>query len=95
MSGLERSFVSTATGAQRHRAVAMLRTSEQSTFDFRRAGIMQSGTRIFELRALGYVIPTVARRNMYDAEGALHRRVAVYALVSEPPSGTVDTGAEA
>lgn len=81
-------FISTATEAQRTRAVVMLRSGGKSTFDFRRAGIMQSSTRIFELRALGYDIRTVDRRDMYDAEGALHRRVAVYALFSEPPGAT-------
>jgi hypothetical protein len=61
----------------------MLRTGEKSTFDFRRAGIMQSSTRIFELRALGFDIRTVARRDMFDTEGLRHLRVAVYALCGE------------
>ena len=78
------SFVSTGTEAQRQRALAMLRQGERSTFDFRRAGIMQSSTRIFELREQGCDIRTVARRDMYDPEGVLHRRVAVYALFAEP-----------
>jgi hypothetical protein len=82
----------TETGAQRMRALAMLRTGEKSTFDFRRAGIMQSSTRIFELRALGYVIRTADRRDMYDAEGVRHRGVAVYALDSEPPPREQETG---
>ena len=77
-------LVSTETSAQRVRALQMLRKDERSTFDFRRAGIMQSGTRIFELRAMGYDIRTVARRDMYDSEGTLHRRVAVYRLCGEP-----------
>jgi hypothetical protein len=51
---------------------------------------MQSSTRIFELRALGYVIRTAARCDMYDAEGVRHRGVAVYALDSEPPSPQVE-----
>ena len=85
-----RNFIarSTATEAQRARIVAMLRTGEKSTFDFRRAGIMQSSTRIFELRARGFVVPTVARRDMFDAEGYRHARVAVYALASEPDEQT-------
>lgn len=78
---------STATEVQRARIVAMLRTGEQNTFDFRRAGIMQSGTRIFELRAMGYSIVTVARQTLYDADGYRHIGVAVYALVSEPDTG--------
>jgi hypothetical protein len=62
----------------------MLRSGDKSTFDFRGAGIMQSSTRVFELRALGYDIRTVDRRDMYDAEGLLHKRVAVYRLDGEP-----------
>lgn len=85
MSGISTSpGLSTATGAQRMRAVEMLRSGERSTFDFRRVGIMQCSTRIFELRAMGYDIRTVARRDMFDAEGVRHARVAVYALFSEP-----------
>jgi hypothetical protein len=81
---------STATEAQRERILAMLRTGEKSTFDFRRAGIMQSSTRIFELRQRGYCILTVARRDMFDADGYRHERVAVYALIGEPDApGTV------
>ena len=75
---------STGTSAQRKRMVFMLRSGEKTTFDFRRAGVMQSSTRVFELRALGFNIETVDRRDMYDADGTLHRRVAVYALVGEP-----------
>ncbi len=78
---------STATEAQRARILTMLRNGEKTTFDFRRAGVMQSSTRIFELRARGYSIPTVARRDMFDADGYRHTRVAVYALVGEPEGG--------
>jgi hypothetical protein len=75
---------STATAVQRQRMILMLRSGDKSTFDFRRAGIMQSSTRVFELRALGYDIATVDRRDMYDADGFRHRRVAVYRLIAEP-----------
>ena len=74
---------SSATAAQRDRMVEMLRIGEKTTFDFRRAGIMQSSTRIFELRALGYSI-TTTRRDLFDADWYRHKRVAVYALVGEP-----------
>lgn len=82
-----RSARSTATEAQRARILTMLRNGEKTTFDFRRAGVMQSSTRIFELRARGYSIPTVARRDLFDADGYRHTRVAVYALVAEPQGG--------
>jgi hypothetical protein len=62
----------------------MLRTGPRSTLDFRRAGIMQSQTRIFELRARGYILPTVARVTVADDEGYLHSGVAVYELHGEP-----------
>jgi len=74
----------TATGeAQRQRIIEMLRPGQKHTLDFRRAGIMQSQTRIFELRALGYDIPTVGRVTVFDDHGYPHRGVAVYALVAE------------
>lgn len=76
--------ISTSGEAQRKRIVEMLRAGEKHTLDFRRAGIMQSQTRIFELRALGYDIPTVGRVTVFDDQGYPHRGVAVYALVAEP-----------
>ena len=76
--------VSTAGEAQRQRIVEMLQTGPKHTLDFRRAGIMQSQTRIFELRALGYDIPTVSRVTIYDDQGYPHRGVAVYELIAEP-----------
>lgn len=75
----------TTTGeAQRRRILEMLRPGEKHTLDFRRAGIMQSQTRIFELRAQGYDIPTVGRVTVYDDQGYPHRGVAVYELIAEP-----------
>ena len=79
-----RLHVSTTGEAQRRRIVEMLRTSPKTTLDFRRAGIMQSQTRIFELRALGYDIPTVGRVTIYDDQGYPHRGVALCELVAEP-----------
>lgn len=79
-----RPHISTSGEAQRQRIVEMLRTGEKHTLDFRRAGIMQSQTRIFELRALGYDIPTVGRVTVFDDQGYPHRGVAVYALIAEP-----------
>lgn len=79
---------STATEAQRRRIVEMLRAGRKTTLDFRRAGVMQSQTRIYELRKrLGYDIPTVGRVTIADDQGYLHAGVAVYELVSEPAAG--------
>jgi len=84
---------STATAAQRVRIVEMLRTGEKSTFDFRKVGVMQTSTRIHELRAMGYSIMTT-RRDLFDANGYRHDRVAIYALVGEPDmAGGVSAGA--
>ena len=74
---------STATEAQRQRIIEMLRTGPKTTLDFRRAGIMQSQTRIFELRARGYDLPTVGRVTVADDEGYMHAGVAVYELLAE------------
>ena len=76
--------ISTATEAQRARILEMLRLGDRHTLDFRRAGIMQSQTRIFELRARGYDIPTVGRVTIIDDQGYPHCGVAVYALIAEP-----------
>ena len=78
---------SAATEDQHCRIVEMLRTGCKTTLDFRRAGVMQSQTRIFELRAQGYDIQTVARVTIYDDEGYPHRGVAMYELLAEPQDG--------
>jgi hypothetical protein len=75
---------SSTSEAQRQRIIEMPRTGRQTTLDFRRAGVMQSQTRIHELRALGYDIPTVGRVTILDDQGVRHKGVAVYALLAEP-----------
>lgn len=65
----------------------MLRTGQKHTLDFRRAGIMQSQTRVHELRALGYDIPTVGRVTVIDDQGFPHHGVALYELIAEPSGG--------
>lgn len=45
---------------------------------------MQSQTRVFELRAQGFDIPTVGRVTIIDDQGFPHRGVALYRLVREP-----------
>ena len=76
---------STATEAQYERIDRMLSTGEKSTFDFRRAGIMAPAARIKEMNdKLGYYIPTIALRDIYDDEGFLHKRVGVYELIDRP-----------
>jgi hypothetical protein len=75
--------ISTTGTAQRQRILEMLRAGQKTTLDFRRAGAMQSQTRIHELRARGYDIATVGRVTIIDDQGYPHRGVAVYALIAE------------
>lgn len=78
---------SSASEAQRRRMLEMLRTGPKTTLDFRRAGVMQSQTRVFELRAQGYNLPTVGRVTIHDDQGYPHHGVALYELVAEPQEG--------
>lgn len=75
---------SSASEAQRRRMLEMLRTGPKTTLDFRLFGVMQSQTRIFELRARGYSLPTIGRVTVYDDQGYPHHGVALYELVAEP-----------
>lgn len=76
---------STATEAQYERIDRMLSTGEKNTFQFRKAGIMSPAARIKEMNdQLGYYIPTIAQRDIYDEEGYLHKRVGVYELIDRP-----------
>lgn len=74
---------STGTDAQFARIVALLREKPQTTYELRGHGIGQTSTRIFDLRARGYVINTELC-DAYDRDGYLHFRVAKYALIQEP-----------
>jgi hypothetical protein len=76
---------STATEAQYERIDRMLATGEKNTFQFRKAGIMSPASRIKEMNdKLGYYIPTIDQRDIYDEEGFLHKRVGVYELIDRP-----------
>ena len=76
---------STATEAQYERIERMLTTGEKNTFQFRKAGIMSPASRIKEMNdKLGYYIPTIDQRDIYDDEGYCHPRVAVYELIDRP-----------
>lgn len=83
-SGADLTALSSASEAQRRRIVEMLRAGPKTTLDFRRAGIMQSQTRIHELRRRGYDLPTVGRVTIADDEGYMHDGVALYRLIAEP-----------
>lgn len=74
---------STGTDAQFARIVALLRSGPQTTYSLRKHGIAQTSSRIWDLRARGYVINTELC-DAYDTDGYLHFRVAKYALIQEP-----------
>ena len=79
---------STATEAQYERIERMLTTGAKNTFQFRKAGIMSPASRIKEMNdKLGYYIPTIDQRDIYDDEGYCHPRVAVYELIDRPKQG--------
>lgn len=88
----QRINASTTGEAQRRRIVEMLHAGQKHTLDFRRAGIMQSQTRIFELRSQGYDIPTIGRVTAHDDQGYPHRGVALYELVAAPKDKACTTG---
>jgi len=75
---------STATEAQYHRIVKMLRALPKSTLDFRKNGIMAPAARIKELiDNFGFDI----RQNpadLVDSDGFLHKRVGIYTMLAEP-----------
>jgi len=84
-NGRKFSAKSTATEAQYERIDRMLSTGEKNTFEFRKAGIMAPAARIKEMNdKLGYYIPTIDQRDLYDDEGYCHPRVAVYELIDRP-----------
>lgn len=70
----------TATHAQRARILALLAVRPHNTEELRQAGVYQVATRIRELRDMGYDIQTSVRISLWDRDGFLHPRVAVYTL---------------
>lgn len=76
---------STATAAQYARVLQLLRIGKRSTIELRKHGVIAPAARIKELKdRYGYDIPTVQRVDLWDEEGFVHPRVAVYELHGEP-----------
>lgn len=76
---------STATAAQYCRVLQLLRIGKRSTIELRKHGVIAPAVRIKELKDwYGYDIPTVERVDVWDEEGFMHPRVAVYELQGEP-----------
>jgi hypothetical protein len=77
---------STTTTAQYATVIKLLRGNRKNTMELRRSGVMMPAARIKELNDKhGYSIATADRQNLFDEQGFLHPRVAVYELVNEPP----------
>ena len=74
---------STATADQERRIVDALRDGPRTTDELRALGIFQVAARVFGLRKRGYEI-FASLVDETDAYGYRHRRMARYALISEP-----------
>ncbi len=78
---------STATEAQYDRVDRLFDYDGKqiNTIEFRKAGVLHPSGRIKEMNERhGYRIDTVELRNIYDEEGFLHQRIAVYELMERP-----------
>ena len=79
----------TSAATQRLQILSLLRVNSLNTIELRERSHMAPAPRIKELRSKGYVI----RTNLEDAkdlDGVLHKRVARYTLLSEPPPANDD-----
>lgn len=76
-------FADNSSAAQRHRLLDALYCAPVSTLQARKSlDILMPGTRVFELRAMGYPIDTIRVKQPTDS-GKLHT-VALYVLQSNP-----------
>lgn len=56
-----------------------------STLDFRKMGVIHPSGRIKEMNEkMGYYIPTVDLRTVFDDQGYAHPRIAFYELIDRP-----------
>ncbi|QCB46627.1 hypothetical protein E5678_11685 [Hydrogenophaga sp. PAMC20947] len=72
---------STATIAQRQRIVAALKRAPKTSHDLRCLGVYQPSARIKELRERHGLDIRTSRVDLYDRDGYLHPRCALYTLV--------------
>jgi hypothetical protein len=78
---------STATEAQYARIDRMFDHVGKTinTLEFRRAGVLHPAGRIREMNLkLGFYIPTVELRDVYDEDGHCFKRIAFYELIDRP-----------
>lgn len=75
---------STVIAAQRKRILAALKRSPKTSYDLRRLGIYQPGARIKELRDQHDLQITTQLVTLWDQDGYMHPRCALYTLVRMP-----------
>lgn len=75
----------TSAHTQRLQILAHLKLKPLNTLQLRELGFMTPAPRIMELRRMGYPIKTVCK-DAYDHCGILHKRVAIYSLITSPES---------
>lgn len=74
------------TANQRRRVVALLQAGPKTSHDLREAGIYWPAGRVRELRKRGWEIST-ALVTLWDANGYMHPRCALYELHAAPQDG--------
>lgn len=82
---------STATEAQYERIERAFDYAGKqiSTLDFRKMGVLHPAGRIKEMNEkMGYYIPTVDQRTVFDDQGFPHPRIAFYELIDRPKQGS-------
>jgi hypothetical protein len=80
----------TSAVAQRLQILSHIRQRPLNTLELRKLGHMAPVPRIKELRDKGFIIVT-SFESVTDELGKLHRRVARYKLVYEPPANDINS----
>jgi hypothetical protein len=80
----------TSAHTQRLQILSHIRRRPLNTLELRELGHMAPAPRIKELRDKGFIIVT-SFESVTDELGKLHRRVAMYKLVYEPPANDINS----
>jgi hypothetical protein len=80
-----------STHRDRTHILTLLKEKPTNTIQFREQhGLISPAARIIELRRMGYKISTILI-TARSQEGRLHRNVALYSFVEEPPASNDDS----
>jgi hypothetical protein len=79
----------TSAHTQRLQILSHIRRLPLNTLELRELGYMAPAPRIKELRNMNYNILT-RFEDVRDPDGKLHKRVARYVLISEPPANDIN-----